>query len=244
MLTYAFVTDVGGRKVNEDSIGIFEKDNYQCFVVCDGLGGHGMGDAASSLVRDHFSRRFEGITGAKHFLGMAFEGAQAELLETQRLLNAGNKMKTTAVALLTDGKKAYIGHIGDSRLYVFSKNAVSTKTADHSLPQMLVKSGEIKEEEIRNHPERNIVMRVMGTKWEEDHKYELMKPIPLKKCQAFLLCTDGFWELINEDEMCECLKDVGYASEWLIKMNNIVRKNGLSKGENMDNYSAIAVFNI
>ncbi len=244
MLTYAFVTDVGGRKVNEDSIGTFEKDNYRCFVVCDGLGGHGMGDTASTLVRDFFCRSFENITNAKHFLSETFEGAQNELLETQKLINAGNKMKTTVVTLLTDGKKAYIGHIGDSRLYVFSKNKVYAKTTDHSLPQMLVKSGEINENEIRNHPERNILMRVMGTKWEEGHKYELMKPIPLKRCQAFLLCSDGFWELIREDEMCVCLRDAVYASDWLISMNKIIRKNGLPNGENMDNYSAIAVFNI
>ena len=243
MLTHALVTDVGGRSVNEDSIGAFEKDNYQCFVVCDGLGGHGMGDIASSLVRDFFKKRFENITDTKHFLDLAFEGAQAELLETQRKLNAGHKMKTTAVTMLTDGKKAYIGHIGDSRLYIFSKNTVRIRTTDHSLPQMLVKSGEIKEDEIRNHPERNIVMRVMGTRWEDGHKYELMKPIPLRKCQAFLLCTDGFWELIHEAEMCDCLRDASSASEWLIKMNSIVRKNGLPKGEDMDNYSAIAIWN-
>ena len=244
MLTHALVTNVGGRPVNEDSIGAFEKGSFQCFVVCDGLGGHGMGDAASSLVRDHFGQRFERITAAKHFLDITFEGAQAALLEQQRQLKADHKMKTTAVALLTDGKKAYIGHIGDSRLYVFDKNAVRIKTTDHSLPQMLVKSGEITEEDIRNHPERNIVMRVMGTKWEDGHKYELMKPIPLRKCQAFLLCTDGFWELIHESEMCDCLQKAASASDWLIQMNSIVRKNGIPKGEDMDNYSAIAVWNI
>ena len=244
MLTHVFVTDAGGREVNEDSIGSFKNGNTECFVVCDGLGGHGMGDMASSLVRDYFGRSIENIISPKKFLSMVFEEAQTELLETQRIIHAGHKMKTTAVALLTDGKKAYIGHIGDSRLYVFYKNKILKRTLDHSLPQMLVNTKEIKEEEIRNHPERNIVLRVMGTKWDDNHKYELMKPVPLKKCQAFLLCTDGFWELINETEMCDCLKDADSASDWLIRMNKIVRKNGLPKGEEMDNYSAIAVWNI
>ncbi|MEE3450691.1 MAG: protein phosphatase 2C domain-containing protein [Acutalibacteraceae bacterium] len=244
MLTHALVTDPGGRTVNEDSIGAFENGSLQCFVVCDGLGGHGMGDVASSLVRDCFGSRFETITEPKHFLNETFEDAQAKLLEKQKELKAAPKMKTTAVALLTDKKRAFIGHIGDSRLYVFYKDSISTRTLDHSLPQMLVRSGEIKEDEIRNHPERNIVMRVMGTKWEENHKYELMKPISLRKCQAFLLCTDGFWELIQESEMCDCLKESASVSEWLINMNSIVRKNGLQKGEDMDNYSAIAVWNI
>ena len=71
MLTHALVTDAGGRKVNEDSIGAFEKGIRQCFVVCDGLGGHGMGDVASSLVRDHFGKRFESMTDIKNFLDIS-----------------------------------------------------------------------------------------------------------------------------------------------------------------------------
>ena len=240
MLTHALVTDPGGRTVNEDSIGAFENGSLQCFVVCDGLGGHGMGDVASSLVRDCFGSRFETITEPKHFLNETFEDAQAKLLEKQKELKAAPKMKTTAVALLTDKKRAFIGHIGDSRLYVFYKDSISTRTLDHSLPQMLVRSGEIKEDEIRNHPERNIVMRVMGTKWEENHKYELMKPISLRKCQAFLLCTDGFWELINEKQMSACLKSSKSPEEWLQLMADIVQGNG--KDIEMDNNSAIAVW--
>ena len=106
---------------------------------------------------------------------------------------------------------------------------------------MLALSKEIKEEQIRNHPDRNMLLRVMGVEWEEK-MYELMAPIPLKKCQAFLLCSDGFWELITEKEMCEQLKKASSVDEWLSNMIQIVKKNGM--GKNMDNYSAIAVWNI
>ena len=157
----------------------------------------------------------------------------------QKLRNAKRKMKTTGVAIVTDDRNAYIGHVGDSRGYVFCRNKVKTRTLDHSIPQMLVLSREIKEDQIRNHPDRNTLLRVMGVEWDEA-MYELMAPIPLRKCQAFLLCSDGFWELIDEREMCAQLKKANSVEEWLDNMVKIVRANG--EGKNMDNFSAIAVW--
>ena len=153
--------------------------------------------------------------------------------------SAKQKMKTTAVAGITDGKKLYFGHIGDSRLYIFNKNKVLTRTLDHSIPQMLAIAKEIDESEIRNHPERNYVLRVLGIDWEEP-MYEIRKPISLKKCQALLLCSDGFWELINETDMCRLLEDSSTVQEWLDRMVDIVKSNGW--GKKMDNNSAIAIW--
>ena len=113
------------------------------------------------------------------------------------------------------------------------------RTLDHSIPQMLVASKEIKESDIRNHPDRSMLVKVMGIEWEKP-LFELMKPIPLRKCQAFLLCSDGFWELINEDEMCKCLEKAVNVDHWLQMMNDIVQSNGINV--NMDNNSAIAVW--
>ena len=70
--------------------------------------------------------------------------------------------------------------------------------------------------------------------------YELMAPVPLKKCQAFLLCSDGFWELIEEDQMCDLLKRSATVQQWLKEMAQVVRENG--RDRNMDNNSAIAVW--
>ncbi|MBP5417129.1 MAG: serine/threonine-protein phosphatase [Clostridiales bacterium] len=240
MLKYATITNNGSRDVNEDSLGAYEKDGNFGFIVCDGLGGHGMGDLASQCVRDTFDDQFHKADDMVNFLGQTFITAQQILMEEQEKRRAGNKMKTTAVALVTDEKHAYICHVGDSRLYVFSKNKVKTRTIDHSIPQMLVLSKQIKEKEIRFHKDRNILLRVMGVEWEEP-MYELMAPMDLKKCQAFLLCSDGFWELIEEDEMCSLLKKATTPEEWLAEMECVVKANGL--GKNMDNYSAIAVWN-
>ncbi len=239
-LKCAAVTNVGGREVNEDSIGVCENNGNNCYVVCDGLGGHGMGDIASSLVVEVFKDQFSKTDEAVNFLGYAFSASQDILMAEQAARNAKRKMKTTGVALVTDDRNAYIGHVGDSRLYVFKGNKVKTRTLDHSIPQMLVLSRRLKESEIRNHPDRNIVLKVLGVEWEEP-MYELMAPIPLKKCQAFLLCTDGFWELIDEKEMCRLLKKASTVDEWLASMADVVAANGA--GKNADNYSAIAVWN-
>lgn len=240
MLEYASVTDCGNRSVNEDSIGVRQKENYSCFILCDGLGGHGMGDVASSLVRDEILNLFEENDKIEKFLGIAFQQSQEKLMAEQVTQNAKSKMKTTAVCMISEGKKVHVGHIGDSRFYAFSKNQVKIQSKDHSVPYMLYLAKEIKENEIRNHPDRSMLLRVMGTQW-KDNMYELMKPFSLKKYQAFLLCSDGFWELITEDKMCELLNLSTTAEEWLNAMLDVVRENG--KDVDMDNYSAIAILN-
>lgn len=238
-VAYVTFTDRGCREINEDAVDVFEKDGKTCFVLCDGLGGHGMGDIASSLTVNVFKDIFENTEKIQDVLPRAFMAAQDILLSQQMERHAGNKMKTTACGVVVDQKKAYIGHVGDSRVYVFNKDQVKKRTLDHSIPQMLVLSGDLKESEIRHHPDRNIVLRVIGVEWEKP-MYELEKTMPLYQCQAFLLCTDGFWELIDETEMCRTLKESDTPSIWMDKMVEIVRKNG--EGTNMDNFSAIAVW--
>ena len=240
MLTFATTTNIGGRKINEDSIGVFKNEAGTCFLVCDGLGGHGMGDVASGIVKDVFEDIFSKTDDLVNFTGETMSAAQEILMMEQSARNEKRKMKTTAVVLVVDDKTAYIGHIGDSRLYAFSRNKVKFRTLDHSVPQMLALSREIKESEIRYHPDRNLLLRVMGTEWDSP-MYELHEPVPLKKFQAFLLCSDGFWELIEEKEMCSLLKKSKSVEEWLNKMEEVVRQNGANK--DMDNFSAIAVWN-
>ena len=240
MLSSAIYTDIGSRSVNEDAAGSAAGPSGEGFFLCDGLGGHGMGDEAASLVVSVLKKQFEKTVNISEFLGPAFQAAQDILMAEQKLRGASKKMKTTGTALVIDRKNAYIGHVGDSRVYVFRRNKVWKRTLDHSIPQMLAISGDIKESEIRHHPDRNIVLRVFGVDWEEP-MYELMNPVALRKCQAFLLCSDGFWELIEEKQMEELLKEARSVEEWLNNMVSVVKANG--KGIDMDNNSAIAVWN-
>lgn len=234
-MEYAVITEKGNREVNEDSYRIENKDNATCFVLCDGLGGHGKGDVASKIVTDTFAECFKNED--KNFFDSAFKKSQEMLEKKQDELGDHSGMKTTAVAAIVDCEKVSFANVGDSRLYVFNRNKNRFRTTDHSVPQMLVFTKEIKEKEIRHHPDRNKLLSVLGN--DTVPNYDIYNPFPLKKCQALLLCSDGFWELITEKEMSKALKNYKTADAWLNEMKRIAEVNG--SDIKMDNYTAIAV---
>lgn len=244
MITYKRYSDIGNREVNEDSVGEYEQNGNHLFIVADGLGGHGHGECASGLAVTTSMEMFLGdyykVKQGREFLAHCFDCAQDIILMSQKEDREYADMKTTMVSLLIEGNHAYWGHVGDSRLYYFRKNKLVTRTLDHSVPQMLVNTGEIKEKDIRGHEDRSRLLRVVGSPWVNGYAYDISEGVDLHKAQAFLLCTDGFWEQITEKEMLQCLKKSNTVDMWLDSMVEIVRKN--VKGSEMDNNSAIAIW--
>lgn len=239
MLKYASITKVGGRKYNEDYFKISSVAKHHCFVVCDGLGGHEFGDVASKIAANTFIDELYYCEDLSKYLLSTFVKAQNQIELKQKEINAKKDMKTTVVCMVTDETNIYVGHVGDSRFYGFKRNGTYTRTFDHSIPQLLVQSNTITEDEIRNHPNRNMLLKVMGDKWDEP-LCELSKPLPLSDFSAFLLCSDGFWELVTEEDMLSTLRSSNSPQEWLDKMTSIIESNGINK--EMDNYTAITVF--
>ncbi len=241
MLTYYLLTKEGKRIPNEDSIGMVEEDGVYCFAVADGLGGHGKGEVASALVVEKSLTKFVAEPKGDTILAEAFDYAQSELLRLQREKRSQNEMKSTLVLLRIKDNFAQWAHIGDSRLYYFCKGKLKLRTLDHSVPQMLVASRQIREKDIRHHSDRNRLLRVMGMEWPEP-RYEVAVERELKsnKKQAFLMCSDGFWELIDEKAMEKCLKTASSPEEWVLAMEKIVLENGADT--NMDNYTALGIF--
>lgn len=232
------ITNQGDREINEDSVRICERGGSLCVVVADGLGGHGRGEEASMLVADEMIACFE-QDSTINCIRPAFLTAQQKLLEEQKQKRAQFEMKTTAVMFVADASgMVQWGHVGDSRLYDFKKNRIKSRTLDHSVPQMLTLAKDIKEREIRFHPDRNKLLRVMGVAWTSE-PFVLSDPVRLQPHHAFLLCTDGFWEWIDERDMIRTRKDSRSAREWIEKMANKVVLAG--SGKNMDNYTAAAV---
>lgn len=240
MVTCHLITEDGGRSNNEDYVGMFQAGDDYCFALADGLGGHGKGELASRLAVEEaiatFAREGKASAGC---LTQSFQNAQQKIRDVQISDRTAADMKTTCVLLQVSAEQIQWGHIGDSRLYYFLHNRLVDRTLDHSVPQLLVSAGQLKEKQIRNHPDRNRLLRVMGIDWEEP-KYQIGEPLRRSGGQAFLLCTDGFWELIPEKKMIACLKKAGSPKIWLDQMITIVEKNG--RGKEMDNYSAIAVW--
>ena len=235
-MTYSVICETGGREKNEDSASYVKLENNYCFVVADGLGAHGNGDIASRIMTEAFTREFCTVrenSGA--FIKRAFDIAQAEIMSSKQ---GANDMKTTGAALaIIDGRFSW-GHIGDTRLYFFHKSKFRERTLDHSVPQMLALTGEINDGDIARHPDRSKLLRAMGDKWEKPG-YELSKERKLSRGDAFLICTDGFWENISNAAIAQTQKSSANAEEWLAAMLLAVETEG--KGSKMDNYSAIAI---
>lgn len=240
MITYKAISETGNRENNEDSVSVFQEKDRFCAALGDGLGGHGYGDMASRLVTENVTELFgRRMTASEAVLRECFEKSQARLLEEQARKKKENSMKTTLCVLMADGERLLWGHIGDSRIYRFVQGELAGRTLDHSVPQMLVAAGEITEEQIRRHPDRNRLLRAMGIEW-TGSPYAVSAVHGCEPGQAFLLCSDGFWEWIEERDMEHCLRKARSAAEWLDDMAGLVRANG--REEKMDNYSAVCVW--
>lgn len=239
MIRFSLLSNRGCRENNEDSVGMYQDGEAYCFLLADGLGGHGMGEVASELAIETVVVKFAQGSRGDSFLQEAFEAAQASVAGRQQEDLNCRDMKTTLVVLEVEKDQLRWGHIGDSRLYYFVKGKLKERTLDHSVPQMLVSAGEIREKEIRRHPDRNRLLKVLGTDADEVN-YQESQPVKRSGQQAFLLCSDGFWELIEEKKMEASLKRASDPEQWLAFMQEIVCKNG--RGTNMDNYSAVAVW--
>ena len=239
MVKFSMFSDSGTRPNNEDNIGMYEDGENNCFVLADGLGGHGKGEVASQIAVDSSILKYVEMEDRRDFLKEAFESAQATITRYQNEERSCMDMKTTMVALVVQEDSVRWGHIGDSRLYYFQRGRLKERTLDHSVPQMLVSVGRLKEREIRHHPDRNRLLRVLGIEMDEVN-YQESEPVARTGQQAFLLCSDGFWELIEEKKMEALLKKAESPEHWVRLMQEVILKNG--KNTDMDNYSAIAVW--
>ena len=205
----SFLTNKGGRKENQDAFAITKtKDGTWVFCVADGLGGHKGGKLASQIAisaicefcQSEKFNFFKPLTFRN-----AFQQANDKIVEGQKDNPQYAKMKSTLVVLLVKNNLAIWGHVGDVRLYLFRDDKIFHQTKDQSVPQMLVDSGEISQDEIRTHPERSSLLNSLGNTVKKVNVV-----IPISYCQLsandfFNLSSDGFWENILEKDMINIL---------------------------------------
>lgn len=238
-MKYAIVCEPGGRAVNEDSACVKVENNKLIAVVADGLGSHGGGKTASETAVKSLCDNFAKLTSFnKVDVEYAFDKANASVLKMQTSMV---KMKSTAVVIAADTEKRQymFAHIGDSRLYYFSNGSIVFQTKDHSVSRIKVDMGDITQEQIRFDCDRNKLLRALGVSSEKlKTVINLTENNENNSQDAFLLCSDGFWEYVLENEMEECLKKSSSPDEWL---NSMLMIHNSRADDKCDNYTAIVL---
>lgn len=239
-MEYAKLNNAGSREINEDSIDIFREGERMIFVLADGLGGHGGGEIASQKAVETVGKTFAGggDEPVEKLMREAFQNAHNMLKKMQNEVGNRSFFKTTLVILVVDKDYVIWGHVGDSRIYHFEQGKLIERSMDHSVPQVLASAGKISEKKIRFHEDRNKLTRVLGSEDENSKPFITVRE-PRNRAASFLLCTDGFWELIDEKHMESALRRSNTTRGWIRSMEERVVKKG--KNRDMDNYSAIAV---
>ncbi|CAJ1002074.1 Stp1/IreP family PP2C-type Ser/Thr phosphatase [Brevibacillus aydinogluensis] len=198
------------RQVNEDYFACIADLNGRVLaVVADGMGGHQAGDIASRLAVERIVKELRHLDGelsdedARERLMDALLMANEEVYQYAQQHPECSGMGTTIVAALLGETGGVTAHIGDSRLYHFNADGLQLKTEDHSLVHELMKSGQITAEEASVHPQRNVLMRALGT--EPDVRIDLGQ-FNWSEGDVVLLCSDGLSNKVDHSVMVEWLK--------------------------------------
>ncbi|NMB45847.1 MAG: Stp1/IreP family PP2C-type Ser/Thr phosphatase [Firmicutes bacterium] len=191
------MTHVGQvRMVNQD--GYLAQESI--LAVADGMGGHKAGEVASSLALGVIATWPFDWQHPQESLHQAMSQANAEILARAEGNTELKGMGTTlSMALLLDGR-AYIAHIGDSRIYKSDGYQLQRLTEDHSVVAELVRSGALSETEAQVHPHRNVLTRALGTAPEVS--FDMGEEV-LQAGDILIFCTDGLYSLITDQEMAE-----------------------------------------
>lgn len=232
---YAY-TDKGDKSVNEDSFTI-QNDETRCVaVVCDGLGGHGHGEIASKIAVEEIEKGLFAIEELEHAaIYRVIAAVNQTLCQRQRDYPEWGGMRTTVVGCAMGKEGLYYFNVGDSRFYFFHNGSLSKMTRDHSVPRMLVDCGSLSFREIRLHPDRPRLLKCLGEETLENLA-SVYEPIAFQPGDAFLLCSDGFWEFVLEEEMEIDLSKAENSEAWVKFM--LVRLYTRMTGNN-DNYTVI-----
>ncbi len=227
----AFRTDVGKvRANNQDAPIVSEK--LRLYGVADGMGGHKGGEVASTSARDDLLRELEGKTPSVAALSGAIEEVNRQIYHQQEHDDALTGMGTTLSVLWMSDNFVYIGHVGDSRVYLLRDGEFKQMTLDHSLVEQLVREGVLTEEEAQNHPMSNIITRAIGT----DESVEVDVVVEeRRKGDLWLACSDGLHGLVDDRQMRDALRQ--YAPE---KAADVLLKAALDAG-GRDNVTLVIV---
>jgi len=229
---------IGGRDEQQDACKNLENKSSKFLILGDGMGGHSGGQVASETLiaeAEYAYKKYKGtIPNPEEFFQSIIDGTILALVEYQKE-NPKSDPHTTCVLALIQNNKLYVGHIGDSRMYLFINKKFEKRSRDHSVVQMLFNEGEITEEEMATHPDQNKLLKSISTRKKVKitfKEYEL----PPEKSNAVLICSDGFWEQVSTDEMQNQL----FKKPLEKALKTMVNEAQVRGGEEGDNISVVA----
>jgi protein phosphatase len=220
-------TDTGKvREMNQDAFKTgFFKEGGAWAVVCDGMGGVSGGQVASEICINEVSSHIEkgyrksmSMKSVKNLLVSAITASNIKVFETANENKEYLGMGTTVVAVVILNGFAAVAHVGDSRAY-FINDEIKQITRDHSVVQYLIDMGRITKEAARTHPDRNVITRAVGVSPEVDIDVDI---IPINEGETILICSDGLYEYISENDMLDMIKnpDEDEPAKKLLEMAN------------------------
>lgn len=228
MKTYS-ITDVGKRReMNQDCV--FASDRPvgklpNLLIVADGMGGHNAGDLASRYAVETM---VEYIRNAKKeerpipILGAAIHTANDAVAEKARSDKKLEGMGTTIVAAVVQDEYLYVANVGDSRLYLIDRE-IEQITRDHSLVEEMIRVGELKREDAKRHPDRNVITRAVGVHIPVKIDFFDVK---LERGDIVLLCSDGLTNMVEDQEILRIVRKSSSLKEAAQKLVNEANKNG------------------
>lgn len=229
-MEFSYLTDPGKvRDHNEDSVTIVKNDSGEILLaVADGMGGHKGGEIASSIAITHIGKRFleSSSIGTKedaiNFLKEIVSEANMLLYKYTEENPESEGMGTTLVMALLTKKFLLYGNIGDSSGYAIKKGKMHKITNDHTLVNLLVKSGELTEEAAKNHPRKNVLMRALGANMTvEMDVFDVERDV-----EGIFLCSDGLTNMLEDEQINLVLNSDLSIDEKLQKLINKANNRG------------------
>lgn len=200
------------RQGNEDAFRIVRPEGEGASrtallaVVCDGMGGHEGGEVASQLATEVIGAEFRSGTEPGVAITKAVRAANRAIFRTAEERPALAGMGTTCTALVVRAGQAWCAHVGDSRCYLIRSGGIYQMTDDHSSVMAMVRDGAISAEEARVHPDKNVILRALGSHRDVEVS-TWAKPFILQPGDRFLLCSDGLYDVATDPDILATMGD-------------------------------------
>ena len=224
-MSFDFFTNIGNnRDNNEDNYLIMQPKNIQAILaVADGMGGHNAGEVASKVAIDTIKEyNFDFKKEITNQIESVVTKANENIFNYSAQKNDYKDMGTTLTLCLIKDNSLSFGHVGDSRLYVYS-DQLNQITTDHSLVNDLVENKTIKPDEAFDHPNKNIITQALGV----DRELEIQTgQVDIKANDIVMLCTDGLTDMVRFENIEQVFQQNKDVETILDTLGNKALKNG------------------